>query len=468
VGWFIVTLATGWLLFAIAGGPRASQISDLKTQTSMDQGFKNQVVIEFGWPTAAKSETLSLILSSLDDATTLSTVAIEPLPGNAKAVVPQLWHHSRAVFERPSVTESQIQFVSWSSSKQQPAVLEFRSNENSPQRCFFVQTAAQAHRQESFQPVMARLAAESERIRVWNGEAGRDAIPQATVVWLMERMEAEILPKLQELYGEIADIDGDGKLSICLTDRLADLPANGSPVEGLVQANDFHVDLPRPFSNQADVMFLSRSLTPGPQASAVLAHEAAHLAVFSRRREVDPQGFQLEDDWLNEGFAHLAEVRCGGSWTNLQARITAFRADPSHAPLIVVDAQAQGFWRDPGSRGAAWAFLNWLSDEYGSQVISELAASSAVGCGKIEAVLQEPFVDIFRRWTVSRASSGELLYENGVVAQDRSEFQLRGTAHCATLLSKGRGWRVTAPANSQLQVTLVDPTSQPVRCWIVR
>jgi hypothetical protein len=326
-----------------------------------------------------------------------------------------------------------------------------------------LQTAPERH-----QPVTTRLAAESNAVRIWEETTGDSSASSEHLVWLIERLEHDILPRLTELYGAITDVDGDGKLAICLTDRLAELPTNGSPVEGVVQAHDFHVDLPRPHSNQADVLFLSRSLQPGPQAMAVLAHEAAHLAAFSRRLEVDSHGFRPEDDWLNEGLAHFAEVNCSGSWTNLESRIAAFREHPETSPLVVIDAHREGFWRDPGSRGAAWSFLQWLAETYGPDVVRDLAAHPEVGCAKIEAVLGNPFEETFRRWTIAEAAAKPPV--SGKNADEK--ITLCGTAHHARRLTKpgssASGWQIDIPADRRVQVTLVDSSTQPPRMWIVR
>ena len=242
-------------------------------------------------------------------------------------------------------------------------------------------------------------------MRVWQENAGRQVGLSTAAAGdsarLAEMLEREVLPRVESRYGTVADLDGDGKLAICLTARLEQLPAEGSAVEGLTQINDFLTDLPRPFSNQADVMFLSQALRPGPHARTILTHEAAHLAVFSRRHESSADRLALEDDWLNEGLAHWAETECANDWSNLRGRLEAFSRQPSLSPLVVIDAHQQGLWRQPGSRAAAWLFLRWLADEFGTELIPAAARDPEVGCEKISRLAGVSWPELFRRWSVS-------------------------------------------------------------------
>jgi hypothetical protein len=350
---------------------------------------------------------------------------------------------------------------------------------------FFVQTRPNPDREASYQPVAARCGLESSSVRIWLDEACGDELSPADIVWFAQCLEGEILPRIGERFGTIADVDGDGKLSVCITARLAELPGAESPVEGLVQANDFAAGMPRPFSNQSDVLFLSPSLRPGPRARAILAHEAAHLAIFSRRRET---AGAPEDDWLNEGLAHFAEIECAGDWSNLEGRLAAYAVAPGEAPLVVVDARQQGLWRHAGARGAGWLFLAWLADAYGPELIGRLAREGDAGCEKLERLTHEPFAELFRRWSIAAWTSSAttkreesirlasfsdsapsarltvgLVRCGGLQVQPltapgrQTEFSVRGTA------VQGFGWRgpsarirIVTSSGSRLQVTVIE------------
>jgi hypothetical protein len=478
--WLFGSLAAPIMAYlAAAKSPEPQSAPLAPRRNSVACAPADLTAIEVAWPEDLAADSCRLVIGSLEDARRQTTVTISARSGEC----PVTHRPAQALMSVPNPLARDDESIilahatgSFSANSShmvdrpsdpllaplRPAI-EVRSEWKSASRVFFLQTAPQRH-----QPVMTRLVAESSQVRIWEEHVSDGSTHPAELAWLIEYCESEILPKLTELYGEIADIDGDGKLAICLTDRLAELPTNESPVEGLVQVSDFQTDLPRPHSNQADVLFLSRALQPGPQTLAVLAHEAAHLAVFSRRFEADPHGFRPEHDWLNEGLAHFAEVHCSGSWTNLEARIAAFRRRPESSPLVVIDAQREGLWRDPGSRGAAWSFLRWVADEHGSQRISELARHPDVGCAKIEAVLRQPFAEIFRRWSVSQAATDSQTSDRN----DEKSITLCGMAYHGRRLYRpaesAAGWRIEVPAGRQVQVTLVDPTTQPPRMWIVR
>ncbi len=445
-----------WLAAAPQTGP---------TDPGLASSTKSIEEIDVLWPPELAADTALLVIGSLESAGNSINLTISPKPATKSRgqKLAELDLKSHAVRHRTPA----IQLASWSADDRElSASIEVQTEYAQTSRVFFIQTRPEAYLPGSFQPVSTRLAAESDHIRLWDEVDPANPRSPEFYAWLLDCWEAVVLPELTVLFGEIKDVDGDGKLSICLTTRLAELPRNGSPVEGLTQSHDFQRELPRPFSNQADVLFLSRDLQPSPQAAAVLAHEAAHLAVFSRRYELDPNGFSPEDDWLNEGLAHFAEVQCTGSRTNLADRIAAFEGNSATSPLVVVDAQRQGFWRDPGSRGAAWSFLNWLAEIHGPELMTRFATHPEVGCRKIEAVLQQPFSEIFRHWSVAMSCRGKYAFE----AVEAPSQSLCGSSQMSIKLTRSAagGFSVAIPAGRAVQITLVDPQTEPPRAWIVR
>lgn len=465
--------------------------------------------IEFEWPVASDQADTILLIGSVGDAGTNSTVVIESLPARdaAEQSPVRAVRLDRESFASPLLPHRQV-FSDRSAAlvvrkPGKPAGLLTRADQ-SRRRTFFIQTGRNPSLETSYQPITAILAAESGQVLLWCDTESACEIPADDLFWLAECLEQEVLPRITDLFGTIADLDGDGKLSICLTPRLGDLPATESAIEGMVQVNDFLPDLPRPFSNHADLIFLSASLQPGTHLKTILAHEAGHLAVFSRRFEADPVGRRFEDDWLNEGLAHMAERACGGDWSNLDYRIAAFAANSASSPLIVSDAGRQGLWRHPGSRGAAWLFLAWLADEYGPDVIRQLAMHPDVGCEKLEHLVGQPFSDVFRRWSVAVWRSQQLpdrpgdairlvSLQHGPVQSDtnletrlaqglrradrlavinlpakgRKEMALRGTSFQACRWTspseKPVRLRISGPKACRLQVTVLEGAGDQVR-----
>lgn len=465
----VPALLLGWLLWrwpAAEVAPFPLAIAPVSQLSPVDAD-----VIEFRLPESDSSERSLIVIGSLGDAGDVFPVTVETVPIRSTTKHDEL---AEVRFERrsPKSERPTMQLVSWSTRKPTSAAVTRASASPEQQRLFFVQLGSNPNLESSYQPIATRLAAESSHVRVWLDISAGDVRSAGEWTWLAQSLEDDVLPKIGELFGEIADLDGDGKLSVCLTSRLGELPANSTPVEGLVQINDFLLDLPRPFSNHADVVFLSSALQRGPHAQAIISHEAAHLAVFSRRREIDSTGQKFDDDWLNEGLAHYAETTCGGDWSNLHERIAAFSHSPHTSPLVVTDAGQQGLWRHAGARGAAWSFFRWLADDYGPDVLREIACHPAVGCTKLEQVTQVPFAELFRRWFVAirlRESPTTAAMDMPVLnVMQRSEFSLRGTSHLACRVQEDCGVRITAPRQSRLQVTVVDPDGNSDRFWIAR
>lgn len=494
IGWGLAVISVG-LLAAVWGCRPSFQTlpPSLVIPAMTSANAREKDFLEFQLNAEDRSADFLILVGSLGEAGDFDSIMVEPLTGRTVGT-----HHfvlnqsnadqweadgSRRVTRKLAVPAGDLLVTPVSDS----IPVQFFTSDDRPQRIFFLQLGANPGLESSYQPVATRLAVESSRLRIWQDAEMESPSTPTDLTWLVRCLEVDVLPKMAELFGEISDLDGDGKLSICLTPRLSELPPAGTPVEGMVQFNDFLSDLRRPFSNQADVVFLSPHLRAGAHAQAILAHETAHMAVFSRRREIDPSGLELEDDWLNEGLAHFAEVACGGDWSNLQTRIAAFSQNPAMSPLVVTDSQRQDLWRHPGSRGAAWAFLSWLADEYGPDILTELASGPGIGCEKIERIVQQPFEDLFRRWTIAlwqTAAASESQFHEGLrtagpcaandISSDRSprEISLRGSSHAACRLTlepeKTSTVRITGPRRSRWQVTVLDRESDPPRIWIVK
>jgi hypothetical protein len=357
-----------------------------------------------------------------------------------------------------------------------------------------MQTGTDPAQESSYSAISTTLIGQSRRVKIWWEDGLAPPADPNFATSLAERLEQEIIPKISRLFGEITDLDGDGALAVCITSRLAAFPRRETPVYGLVQINDFQAHLPRPFSNQADVMFLSPHIPRETECRAVLAHEAAHLATFSRRREIDADGARFDGDWLNEGLAHAAEIACKDDWSNLQRRWQAFLANPADSPLEVDDAHRQRLWENAGTRGAAWSFVAWLADEFGDGILRELAEHPQTGREKLEQITQESFAELFRRWSATiavrqlpafqdlnptrSASTGpatipaETLASVELQSDDAPrEKLLRGTSWLVCRLPRQDGprdLRITAPSECQLQVTLVRERDGQLETWNIR
>ena len=296
---------------------------------------------------------------------------------------------------------------------------------------------------------------------------------------VMHLAEDVIGPAIRSLVGPVRDVDGDGRLSVVLTTQLGRLEGTFAGVDGLTRASDFHDGVPRPFGNSADVLFLNANLPPGEQLRAVLAHEWGHAAVFGRR--YGPSGSPddharrqavTEEDWLNEGLAHLIEVQSSGSMSNLADRIEQFLASPETAPLIVRDYSRSEYWRHHGCRGATYLFLDWCRQHSGPEFVERLIDGEESGIANLQSATGRSWEDLFHAWTVSLGSSlaSDLkspkhkpqCREWHPAKQDSREITLRLQGSTAafvrlTLDGTAKNWTLAAdaPSGCQLQFTAI-------------
>jgi hypothetical protein len=291
----------------------------------------------------------------------------------------------------------------------------------------------------------------------------------------------EIYPKSARQLGSALDVDRDGRFTLLFTSWLGRLQDGKVALGGFVRGSDFYRDLPAPFSNRCDMMYLNPDLRPGPYLRTLLAHEYTHAVIFCEHvlRDYLPGVVaQDEESWLNEGLAHLTEGQYGYSWENLEHRISAFLSCPERYPLVVADYYASGLWRSPGPRGAVYLFLRWCRDRHGPDLPVRLIQSNLAGVSNLEVATQERFAELFRQWSVALVTGmsgawieegssappfGRLLCGPRVVqvplAHGEHEVQLAGTAVAYLLLhSPAAGHArvtVTAEAGAALQVSLV-------------
>jgi hypothetical protein len=229
---------------------------------------------------------------------------------------------------------------------------------------------------------------------------------QPTVEDIVRTFDDDVSP---QALGQVLDVDRDGRFTILLTSWLGKLCNGKVAVGGFVRGSDFMQDLPAPFGNRCDMMYLNANLKPGPYLHTLLAHEYTHAIVFSEHvfgNYLAEAVRQDEQSWLNEALAHLEEDRHAYSWSNLDYRVSAFLNAPERQPLVVPDAYGAGLWRSPGHRGAAYLFVRWCTDRYGPDLPAQLIRTNLSGVANVEAATQEPFPDLFRQWTIALAMSG--------------------------------------------------------------
>ena len=336
-------------------------------------------------------------------------------------------------------------------------------------RRFWVPVRRSATRTDTL-PVQARLAFHSRLISLYVDQATPDASganERLRFPELATLLETQVLPTVHDCLGPIADVDGDGRLAVLLTPLLEEWQAGTTPLRAFVRAADFDPALAAPGSNHADVIYLNRQQLAAGGLPAILLHEAAHLACFTRRTAAGLPPATVE--WFDEGLAHAVELRVLGRSTNLADRLDRLLTSPHRSPLLAGEWPTRGrdTWRDPGSRGAMALFFHWLTqanpDALRQLVDSQLAPQAA--CAHLGGA---PFPELFARFSAT-LQRGELT--DGVrpageawsVAQGPARLTLRGSTSVRVScqgVKAGQMVTLTVPAGVVPHGTWLSPNAE--------
>lgn len=231
-------------------------------------------------------------------------------------------------------------------------------------------------------------------------------------------------------FGDESDINGDGKVTILMSPGVNRLtPAGTAQTSGYIAGyflpNDlvpdlvptgatnareiFYTVVPDPTGAYGNVLDRTRVL---PVIEGVLAHEFLHMILFNYRVLVYGSGYSnayMEDVWLNEGLAHIAEDVNGYTASNV-ARANLFLADPGNTTLIYGGDGLE-------ERGAAFLFLRLLGDRFGESIFRDLVQSRRIGTANVTAAAGTYFVELFADWAAAL-----WLSDRGVTDDPRFEY----------------------------------------------
>jgi len=216
--------------------------------------------------------------------------------------------------------------------------------------------------------------------------ADPDAVQRAA-----EAFETAVWPVVTGVFGEpnIPGVDGDPRIIVLQADL-------GGGIGGYYSGDDAYVKAVRALSNEAEMVYLDRTLRAGGAAyNVVLAHELQHL--------IHHRNDEGEESWVNEGLSETALLLAGGAGST----IDRFAASPE---------TQLNYWDPRGSQphyGAAAAFLRYIADRVGAAtgldqagrdaVLGGLAHETADGPAGIDAYLASEapgltFPNLFADW----------------------------------------------------------------------
>ena len=197
-----------------------------------------------------------------------------------------------------------------------------------------------------------------------------------------DAFDATIWPTVTGVFGEpdIPGVDGDPRIVVLQADL-------GGAVGGYYSGDDQYLRAVRPLSNEAEMVYMDRTLKPGGAAfNVVLAHEFQHLIHAHRDNG--------EEAWVNEGLSEDSSMLVGGAASSIKS----FEAKPN---------TQLNFWDSAGSSphyGAGAAFFRYLASRFGGDpsfgAIAHQQRDGTAGVDEFLASIGQPlrFTNVFADW----------------------------------------------------------------------
>ncbi|MBI2846656.1 MAG: immune inhibitor A [Chloroflexi bacterium] len=233
-------------------------------------------------------------------------------------------------------------------------------------------------------PVEATLRYISPHAYFWFDEGLK--ITQEELERSARELEERIIPSDLSLTGVEWPSGIRGSLRITL------LHGNIPNVAGYYSSADEYPSAVNPYSNERKMFYINMGvLRPAsPTYYAVLAHELQHALHWM----ADP----TEEEWISEGLSVLAEEVAGYP----QRVLNFFLRSP--------DTQLNAWAEDPQASaphyGAAYLFMKYLSQVYGTATLKELVSEPADGIEGVDSYIRKKdigasFEDVFRDWVIA-------------------------------------------------------------------
>ena len=170
-------------------------------------------------------------------------------------------------------------------------------------------------------PSTLRGIASRVLVYVENTQSVSDSLAQQ----IAEEFEEAIYDMVEENFGDVPDVDGNGKVILLLLDIIDGFTGSGGYVAGYFDPVHMFSKSTFAESNEADMLFMDVNPgVPGSQAFyRTAAHELQHLVNFGNTVMVDGRA---QDLWINEGLSAGAEYLYESS--QVTSRINYHNVDP--------------------------------------------------------------------------------------------------------------------------------------------
>lgn len=192
------------------------------------------------------------------------------------------------------------------------------------------------------------------------------AFDAASVQQAASEFESTTWPAVTSVFGDpaIPGVDGDPRIIVLQADL-------GGAVGGYYTGDDEYLRAVRPLSNEAEMVYMDRTLKPGGASfNVVLAHEFQHL--------IQAHNAPREEAWVNEGLSEDSSLLVGGAPSSLKT----FASQP--------DTQLNAWNRDNvgAHYGAGAAFLRYLASRFGGDAsLGAIARQPRAGSAGVDQFL---------------------------------------------------------------------------------
>ena len=271
---------------------------------------------------------------------------------------------------------------------------------------------------DNFTTVSANLKFDGDHTLLYvDAETPQSCLSDAEAALLGATFDVNIHPTDRSAFGSESDINGDGKVAILMTPVVNRMTPEGEAtgpngyIAGFFLASDLLPGLVDSRVTNAREIFYS--MVPDPDSPpefgnvfpkektlgvirSVLAHEFLHMILFNYRVLIYGEGYSgdyMEDLWVNEGLAHIAEDLNGFDASNI-GRANLFLVNPGDATLIYGGDELE-------ERGASFLFLRHVGDRYGEIVFRNLVQSKKAGVANVEAATGAYFNELFADWAAA-------------------------------------------------------------------
>ena len=296
----------------------------------------------------------------------------------------------------------------------------------------------------------------------------------------LSEIDTRIIPRLQILWGNLPDIDGDKKVSFLFTPTINE----EQTAIGFFNSSDFYKrDDFSPYSNEMDVLYIA---VPEPEKfsysvkciSATIAHELTHAINYNIKtytRVLNNEAALLEETFLDEAESHLSESLCGYgiSGGNIS---TLFYYLNNMEKFSVCQNDYLGSGDSNGRRGATTMFLSWLFwkkggirwnsnnpleiiDEGGISFIQKLVASNGIGWENIGSVFgkstDQLYVEMVEELNACRKNQSPSVLD----PYSHEPVQLFPDYCTYSLEETGKSWNLSIPYISSGQLASLIPYS---------